>query len=123
VEGEIAGYAACGELERARRLFGRRDRARSFAKALERTFALRGELRTLPRPATVVCRCEDVTYEKLQQAASARGAKLHTRCGMGACQGRICGAATEFLFGWKPDTVRPPLLPARVGSLASLEDL
>ncbi len=123
VEGEIAGYTACGEFERARRLFGRRDGARSFAKALKRTFALRGELRTLPRPATIVCRCEDVTYEKLQQAASARGAKLHTRCGMGACQGRICGVATEFLFGWKADIVRPPLLPARVGSLASLEDL
>jgi D-hydroxyproline dehydrogenase subunit alpha len=117
VEGEIAGYAACGENARASRLFGKRSRARRFAEALDRTFTLREELRTLPRPATIVCRCEDVRYEKLQQATSFRAAKLHTRCGMGPCQARICGAATEFLFGWKTDSVRPPILPARAASL------
>lgn len=122
VEGEIAGYAACGETERAHRLFGKRNRAQRFSKALERGFALREELRTLPRPTTIVCRCEDVPYEKLRQATSARGAKLHTRCGMGPCQGRICGPATEFLFGWRADSVRPPLLAARVGSLAFQEE-
>jgi hypothetical protein len=40
-----------------------------------------------------------------------RSAKLHTRCGMGPCQGRVCGPAAEFLFGWKPESVRPPLFP------------
>jgi hypothetical protein len=121
-EGEIAGYAACGETERARRLFGRRARAGGFARALERAFALHEELRTLPRPATIVCRCEDVPYERLQHAASARAAKLHTRGGMGPCQGRVCGPATEFLFGWKADSVRPPILPARAGSLVFQEE-
>jgi len=80
-------------------------------------FGLREELRALPRPETIVCRCEDVRYEKLQQAASFRAAKLHTRCGMGPCQARICGPATEFLFGWRTDSVRPPILPARAASL------
>jgi hypothetical protein len=47
-------------------------------------------------------------------------AKLHTRCGMGACQGRICGAATQFLFGWTPNAHRPPLSPVRVATLAAL---
>lgn len=117
VEGEIAGYAACGERARASGLFGKRSRAKRFAEALDRTFTLREELRTLPRPATIVCRCEDVRYEKLQQAASFRAAKLHTRCGMGPCQARICGPATEFLFGWRTDAVRPPILPARAASL------
>ena len=42
--------------------------------------------------------------------------------GMGACQGRICGAATEFLFGWKADSARPPLLSARAGSLLLKEE-
>lgn len=116
VEGEIAGYAACGEEARARRLFGKRNRARRFAAALERTFRLREELRTLPRPETIVCRCEDVRYEKLQHARSFREAKLHMRCGMGPCQARICGAANEFLFGWSIDPVRPPILPARASS-------
>ena len=50
-----------------------------------------------------------------------RAAKLHTRCGMGACQGRICGAAAQFLFGWDNDSVRPPAFPVRVGSLMSAD--
>jgi hypothetical protein len=36
---------------------------------------------------------------------------------MGPCQGRICGSAVEFLFGWKVESVRPPVLPVRVESL------
>jgi D-hydroxyproline dehydrogenase subunit alpha len=116
-EGAIAGYAACGDTARARRLFGMRDRAKRFAAALDRTFELRDELRLLPGRETIVCRCEDVRYERLQQVNSFREAKLHTRCGMGACQARICGAAAEFLFGWKADSVRPPILPARAASL------
>ncbi|HEY6991813.1 MAG TPA: FAD-dependent oxidoreductase [Bryobacteraceae bacterium] len=117
VEGEIAGYAACGEMRRASRLFGMRSHAKRFAGALDRAFRLREELQTLPCPGTIICRCEDVPYEKLQQMSSFRAAKLHTRCGMGPCQARICGVATEFLFGWRTDSVRPPILPARAASL------
>jgi hypothetical protein len=46
-----------------------------------------------------------------------RDAKLQTRCGMGACQGRVCGAAAKVIFGWGMESVRPPILPARVESL------
>ncbi|HEY3458083.1 MAG TPA: FAD-dependent oxidoreductase [Bryobacteraceae bacterium] len=122
IEGEIAGYAACGDTARASRLFGARSRAKRFAGALDRTFRLREELRTLPRPGTIICRCEDVQYEKLQQMSSFRAAKLHTRCGMGPCQARICGVATEFLFGWRTDSVRPPILPVRAGSLITRKE-
>jgi D-hydroxyproline dehydrogenase subunit alpha len=122
VEGAIAGYAACGETAHASRLFGKRTRARRFAGALDRAFKLREELRTLPRPGTIVCRCEDVRYEKLQPATTFRAAKLYTRCGMGPCQARICGPATEFLFGWRTDSVRPPILPARAVSLIIQEE-
>ena len=118
LEGAIAGYAACGDTGRASRLFGKRSHAKRFAGALGRAFRLREELRTLPRPETIICRCEDVLYEKLQQMSSFRAAKLHTRCGMGPCQARICGVATAFLFGWRTDSVRPPILPARAASLA-----
>jgi len=41
------------------------------------------------------------------------------RCGMGACQGRVCGPAAEFLYGWERAGVRPPVLPARVSTLAA----
>jgi len=37
---------------------------------------------------------------------------------MGACQGRVCGAAAEFLFGWQPSSARPPVFPAAVSTLA-----
>lgn len=121
VEGEIAGLAATGQDAAARARFRRRRRARLFAAALERAFALRPELRDLTRDATIVCRCEDVTFGELAPHTSWRGAKLHTRCGMGPCQGRICGAATQFLFGWTQDGVRPPVLPARLESLADVD--
>lgn len=118
VEGEIAGLALTGQRQAARARFARRERARRFAAALERRFALRPELRRLPEDETIVCRCEDVSFGELARHTSWRGAKLHSRCGMGPCQGRVCGAATQFLFGWTQDTVRPPVTPARLESLA-----
>lgn len=122
-EGRIAGLAAMGRYDEARRLFAARARDRQFADVLDRAFALRGELRALAAPETIVCRCEDVQFEALQGRTTWREAKLHTRCGMGPCQGRICGTATQFLFGWSPDSVRPPITVARLGSLARPNDL
>jgi NADPH-dependent 2,4-dienoyl-CoA reductase/sulfur reductase-like enzyme len=119
-EGQIAGLVAAGRAAEAQELFGKREQARRFGRLLERTFRLRPELKRLPLPQTTVCRCEDVPYSRLQQHTSWRAAKLHTRCGMGPCQGRVCGAATQFLFRWNPDSVRPPLFPVRVESLAGL---
>lgn len=113
VEGAIAGHAAAGNRAAARRLFGRRRRARRFARALDAAFALRSELRALPQPDTIVCRCEDVAWGRLAPYDSWRAAKLQTRCGMGPCQGRICGPALAFLRGVEPESLRPPALPAR----------
>jgi len=117
VEGEIAGLAAAGKHDAARELFPLRAKQRKFADLLNRTFALRDELKHLSTPQTIVCRCEDVTFERLQKHSSWRAAKLQTRCGMGPCQGRICGGAVEFLFGWRAESVRPPALPVRIDSL------
>jgi len=118
VEGEIAGCAAAGHPEKAARLFGRRERHRRFARALERAFPLREELRGLCQPDTLVCRCEDVPYGLVRECAGWREAKLHTRCGMGPCQGRICGGALAFLLGWRAGSPRPPVYPARIASLS-----
>ena len=119
VEGQIAGLAATGKVNDAKQLFSERRRTRRFARLLDRTFMLRKELKELSKPETFICRCEDVPFARLQTHAGWRSAKLHTRCGMGPCQGRICGPATEFLFGWKTESVRPPIFPARVEDLAS----
>jgi D-hydroxyproline dehydrogenase subunit alpha len=118
VEGQIAGMAATEQLPEAKTLFTNREKLRRFARALDETFSLRSELRALPASDTLVCRCEDVPYSRLREHTSWRSAKLHTRCGMGPCQGRICGPAAQFLFKWNPDSVRPPVFPARVENLA-----
>jgi len=118
VEGEIAGYAAVGRPEKAREFFRARESQRRFAAGLERAFALRNELKTLPGDDTLVCRCEDVTFGRVRQCPGWRDAKLHTRCGMGPCQGRVCGGALEFLLGWRAESVRPPVFPARIESLS-----
>jgi hypothetical protein len=108
---------AAGEVARASKLRHRRDSERRFGELLSHAFRLRPELRTLCCPDTLVCRCEDVAYAQLQGRASWTDAKLQTRCGMGACQGRVCGGAVEAIFGWKADSVRPPLFPAPIESL------
>jgi NAD(P)H-nitrite reductase large subunit len=122
IEGEIAGYAAAGNTSQAQRLLAARQRARIFADALNRAFQLRPEVKQLADAETIVCRCEDVTSGRLQAFSSFRAAKLHARCGMGACQGRICGTATKVLFGWESGSVRPPVFPASVSALAEAGD-
>ncbi len=117
VEGQIAGLHAAGATQGASRLDAQRIKWQRFSYILAEAFALRGELSQLAAPDTIVCRCEDIRRRQIEPFASWREAKLQTRCGMGACQGRICGAATSVLFGWKPDSVRPPIVPVRLGFL------
>jgi NADPH-dependent 2,4-dienoyl-CoA reductase/sulfur reductase-like enzyme len=122
IEGRIAALAITGQLGQARALFKSRDRQMRFARGLAVAFTLRDELRSLATGETIVCRCEDVAHNALAQCSSWREAKLHTRCGMGPCQGRICGPAAEFLFGWKVPVPRPPLFPIDVETLAGTEE-
>lgn len=117
IEGEIAGLAAAGRKDKARQLLGDRAKYRGFARAMDRTFALRPELRSVADDV-LVCRCEDVAIGRVRDKRSWREAKLHTRIGMGPCQGRVCGGAASFLFGWRTESIRPPVFPARVDHLA-----
>ncbi len=124
-EGQIAGLAASGGAPapgELRRLAAARSRGRRLAAAMEHAFRPRAELAAAVRAETIVCRCEDVRLQSLAACGSVREAKLSTRAGMGPCQGRVCGPAIEFLFGWDSDTVRPPVKPASLGSLAAMEE-
>lgn len=105
---------------------------RGFLDAL---FPPRAEL-LAPADDVVVCRCENITAGRLREAVSlgCRGpnqVKSFTRCGMGPCQGRLCGlTVTETIAaarGVAPAEVgafrvRPPLKPLRLGELAALAD-
>jgi len=117
VEGEIAGLAAIGRDGEARRLLPTLNGANAFADRLNKTFRLRDELKTVADDDTILCRCEDVMMGAVKEFQSWREAKLQTRCGMGPCQGRVCGAAARFIFDWELDTARPPVFPVKLENL------
>ncbi|QQP94295.1 FAD-dependent oxidoreductase [Lysobacter enzymogenes] len=130
IEGEMAGHAAAGAPEAALALQTRRRRARAFAGLLPEHFALREQIAAAASADSVVCRCEDVRLGELDAYTDWRAAKLATRCGMGSCQGRICGAALAQLRGprFAPAVsestqaaarARPPLFPVRLAALAA----
>lgn len=116
-EGAIAGFAAVDRKQRAVELFGQRARWRRFASALSRTFRLPETITGLSKPDTMFCRCEDVPFSELAEETDWTSAKLHSRCGMGACQGKICGTAAHRIFGWTPPQPKVPLVPVRIGTL------
>ncbi|PVE21751.1 FAD/NAD(P)-binding oxidoreductase [Microvirga sp. KLBC 81] len=83
---------------------------------------------------TIVCRCEEVTAGKLRETVALgvsgpNQMKSFLRCGMGPCQGRLCGlTVTELIAdarGVSPGEVggyrlRPPIKPITLGELAAL---
>jgi NADPH-dependent 2,4-dienoyl-CoA reductase/sulfur reductase-like enzyme len=119
VQGEIAGLVAAGQQQKASALYKQRAKEQAFGQRMNLAFQLRPELRALCVPDTIVCRCEDVPFARLHDRTSWTEAKLQTRCGMGPCQGRICGPAVQALFGWRPTSVRPPLFPMPVNAFGT----
>jgi D-hydroxyproline dehydrogenase subunit alpha len=123
LQGKIAGFAAAGNHQKAVWLHSRRNAEAVFGRAMTQAFALRHELLCLAQPDTIVCRCEDVRFAELQAQASPQSgwtdAKLQTHCGMGSCQGRVCGPALEAIFEWHNSSIRSPLFPIPVVAMCS----
>jgi octopine oxidase subunit A len=141
--GRLAALAAA---ERAGAIpMAERDRqAAPIRAALSRERAPRPFLDRLYRPPRsvlvpeeddiVACRCEGVRVGEIRHAArlgacGANQAKAFTRCGMGACQGRICGPLVSQILadalGWPVERVagfrpRAPWKPIALGALAAL---
>ena len=120
-EGRIAGLAATGQTVTQPAL-AERARWAAFARRLAQHFSLSPALKKLAQADTIFCRCEDVAYADVAACSGWTEAKLATRCGMGACQGRVCGAAAQHLWGWQTPSPRPPLSPARVGTLSRMAE-
>ena len=88
----------------------------------------------MPVDDTIVCRCEDVTAGQIRSAAAMgctgpNQLKAFLRCGMGPCQGRLCGlTVTELIAdtrGVAPAQVgyyrlRPPVKPITLAEMAGL---
>ncbi|MFB9147015.1 FAD-dependent oxidoreductase [Halomonas alkalicola] len=140
-QGRLAGLGAAIALGRVNE-----DQIRAEVKRLRRELkretAIRPFLDTLYQPAaqwrlpednTVVCRCEEVTAGEVRNMANqgCRGpnqTKSFTRCGMGPCQGRMCGlTVSELLADANGQSVsetgyyrlRPPFKPITLGQLAT----
>jgi len=137
--GALAGIAASralggsvegSEESTARRELARSLRGRGFLDALYRP------ARTFRQPSgdTLVCRCEEVTARDIVETVALgcpgpNQMKTFLRCGMGPCQGRLCGlTVTELIAesrGVTPQDVgyyrlRPPVKPITLGEMAAL---
>jgi NADPH-dependent 2,4-dienoyl-CoA reductase/sulfur reductase-like enzyme len=106
-QGEVAGIEAALSIGAANAANMAKRRARAyaefkrndrFAEAITRSFRIGSRWHTWLDDSTTICRCEDVSYECVHRALSTRAVhdlrstKAQTRCGMGLCQARICGA-------------------------------
>ena len=83
----------------------------------------------------MMCRCESITARQIRDAVKlgAMGpnqVKAFTRCGMGPCQGRLCGLSSAEIIAVARGVsmaetgvfnVRPPLKPLSLSELAALE--
>jgi len=137
--GRIAAIAAVRTLkpganvpdpQNARQRLQHEEMGRAFLDELYRP------VESLRRPEgdTIACRCEEVTAQQIRETArmgceGPNQMKAFLRCGMGPCQGRLCGlTVTELIAeerGTTPDEVgyyrlRPPVKPISLGELASL---
>ncbi len=118
-------------------------RARPWEKVLRRQRALRPLLDVLyappswllrPEDEVLVCRCENVPAGEIRNLArlGCRGpnqTKFFSRCGMGPCQGRMCGDSVSALLAEATGLamseigqyrIRPPLMPLPLSALAKL---
>jgi thioredoxin reductase/bacterioferritin-associated ferredoxin len=141
-QGRLTALDALHRLGRIDRQQRDRD-AVPHREALEKAKQGRVFLDTLYKPAqdfrvppddTIVCRCEEVTAAQVRDAvklgcSGPNQAKSFLRCGMGPCQGRLCGpTVTEVIAdarGVSPAEVgyyrlRPPVKPITLAELASL---
>jgi bacterioferritin-associated ferredoxin len=113
-----------------RRTLARYEGARAF---LDTLFRPARSLR-IPADDTIVCRCEEVTAREVVDnvrigCTGPNQLKSFLRCGMGPCQGRLCGlTVTELIAatrGVSPAEVgyyrlRPPVKPISLAELAGM---
>ena len=110
LEGYLAGSSAArylGRLDpdayaaRTEPLRARLENARRLAVRLGEAYPLRPGWLEWPDAGTVVCRCEETHWPEIGAAVAGgardvRAVKGVTRCGMGYCQGRVCGPALQY---------------------------
>jgi len=151
IEGQIAGLAAATQLRAESsngkdtaaivdddpRLKHALRREQRFQEVYAELFTPGPGLDELAQPDTVICRCEEVTRADIGEAVrlgadTLDAVKALTRCGMGNCQGRVCGPLVAALVAQETGhtraeveqfRVRPPVFPIPLADLKPvLED-
>jgi len=141
--GEIAAIGAAQALGRISP--EERDRlAAAPNRALRAQRRIRPFLDALYRPPdgivapagdTIVCRCEEVTAREIADMVKLgclgpNQTKFFSRCGMGPCQGRICGLSVTSILARELDTtpeavgayrIRSPLKPVPLAAIGQLD--
>lgn len=145
LQGELASLAALMDLNLLAKAEGER-RAAPLHTEIAKQLRIRPFLDALYRPKeanrvpvqddVLVCRCEEVTAGAIRSyvaigCAGPNQTKSFGRCGMGPCQGRMCGlTVTELIAqtrGVSPAEVgyyriRPPIKPITLAELAATRD-
>jgi len=126
----LAPDASRPDERKARALLAKYTRGREFLDILYRP----GKQFRIPKGDTVVCRCEEVTAQQIVDTVALgcpgpNQMKSFLRCGMGPCQGRLCGlTVTELMADARGVSaqdigyyrMRPPVKPITVAELAAL---
>ncbi|MBI5030095.1 MAG: FAD-dependent oxidoreductase [Chloroflexi bacterium] len=118
LEGRIAGLAAARQLGYASRrtenghdFTQRREwkKTRADVESLSAMFTIKSGLFSSIASDVIVCRCEGITAGAIREAARAgvmqlNALKTYNRCGMGRCQGRICGPVAAQIIAAETNT-------------------
>ena len=143
--GRVAAFAAATDLGKIDHEACERQ-ARDARATLDQHRAARPFLDALYRPAqqwiappdadTVVCRCEEVRAGEIRRLVTEQHCpgpnqmKSFVRCGMGPCQGRLCGlTVVEMIAECRQVPVsevgyyriRPPVKPVTIGDMAAMD--
>ncbi|WP_454654843.1 FAD/NAD(P)-dependent oxidoreductase [Bosea beijingensis] len=144
LRGEIAAFGAAlrlGKLTEAERdrqaapIRAELDKKLRGRRFLDLLYKPAPQFLAPPRDETIICRCEEVTAGQVRDAAKRLGVtgpnqmKAFLRCGMGPCQGRLCGPTVVELIAETRGTtpaetgyyrLRPPIKPVTLAELAAL---
>ena len=145
--GRLAAFEVARQLERLG-VEERDNRAQPLRRDRDRHTLVRPFLDTLYRPRqetlappdadTMVCRCEEIRAGEIRKLTTEQNCpgpnqmKSFVRCGMGPCQGRLCGLTVVEVMAECRGVdaseigyyrIRPPVKPVTIGELATLEEM
>ncbi len=131
----LGGMSLRDRDRRAQPLFRQLSREMAVRPFIDRLFQPAPSLMVPQDDATMICRCEEITVGDIRRIVrqgytDPNIIKAITRCGMGPCQGRMCGLSLAEVIGDELGKspadvgyyhIRPPLKPVFLQEMAEIE--